>query len=343
MNKSAILLVTIAVVGIVSFNTFFVVDEFHTAIVLQFGMHMKTIHTAGLKAKVPFVQDVLHFDKRIMEWDGQANKIPTRDKKFIWVDTTARWKITDPLKYYQRVRDEFGAQKKLDDIIDGINRDVVSNAELIEIVRSTNRDMRYSEEFYTQAELQQKVKEERQKQDQELEQKGDGQIQPELLKIKEGRDEIARRIIERSKKQVGESDLGFEIIDVLIKRVNYTEEVQEKVYGRMISERQKVAEQYRAEGEGQRARILGDMEKKLKEIRSGSYRKAEEIKGKADAEATAIYANAYQKAPEFYAFLKALQNYHDSIDERTYFIFSTDNEYLKYLKHADLSEDSKSE
>lgn len=336
MNKTSIFLIVVIVVCIIVFSTFFVVDEVNTAIVLQFGKPVRTITTAGLRVKLPFIQDVIFFDKRILEWDGEANKIPTRDKKFIWVDPTARWRISDPLLFYQRVRDGNGAQRKLDDIIDGSSRDIISNTELIEIVRNSNRVLVYSEEFSTQAELEKKIQKEQieiEKESSEgtkIEESKAKRSEVENLQIKVGRDKITDLVLKRSQKDA--KDLGIEIIDVMIKRVNYTEDVQKKVFDRMVSERNKVAEQYRAEGRGERAKILGLMDKRIKEIRSESNRRSEMIRGEADAIATKIYAESYNQDPEFYVFLKVLKTYRDTIDEKTMFIFSTKNEFLKYLK-----------
>lgn len=311
MKKTWIILLSIVfILGVVVWNSLFVVDEFQSAIVVEFGKPVRTISNAGLQWKYPFIQNVLLFDKRIRAWDGEPNQIPTRDKKFIWVDTTARWRIGDPLKFYTTVSNENGARRKLDDIIDGITRDVISNVVLIEVVRNTNRELQYSEDFNQEGE--------------------EDRVLHEKLTLKTGREKITEQILKESKNNL--KDMGIEIIDVLLKRVNYTEEVRQKIYARMSSERKKVAERSRAEGQGERAKILGLMEKEVQVIRSESYRQAEEIKGKADAEAARIYAESYTQDPSFYAFWKTLQNYKDTIDDKTFLLLSTKNEYLKYLK-----------
>lgn len=337
MNRNILTLTVLIAICVVLLSSFFIVNEIESVIVLQFGRPMRTIMEADLYMKIPFIQEVKYFDRRILEWDGQANKIPTRDKKFIWVDTTARWKIKDPLLFYQSVRDELGAQKKLDDIIDGITRDVVSNTELIEVVRNSTRTLIYSDEFSTHAEKEQKFRRE-EKALPEGEGGSEAVLPPapglvEYKTVAKGRQIITEMILKRSRQDA--APLGIQIIDVLIKRINYTEDVQEKVFTRMISERKKVAEQFRSEGRGERARTLGIMERKIKEIRSGSYRQAQEIKGQADGKAAAIYAENYSKDPDFYTFLKTLQNYRETVDQKTFFLFTTQSEYLRYFKSSE--------
>ena len=292
----------------------FVVTETERVIVLQFGRPVKSIEEAGLYFKLPFFQNIVSFDKRILEWDGEPNQIPTKDKKFISVDVTARWRVVDQLQFYKSVRDELGAQKKLDDIIDGITRDIISDELLIEIVRNTNRELTYYQEFSTQQEEERRIRKEK-------------------IEIGTGRDNITKRILKGAQRDV--KNLGIDVIDVMIQRVNYTDSVRQTVFARMISERKKVAERYRAQGKGERARILGRMQKEIKAIRSESYRKAEEIKGKADAEATRIYAETYNQDPQFFAFIKSLQNYRSNIDDKTTLLFTTDNQFLKFLKSSE--------
>lgn len=317
--KKTLFFLVLLFAALIAVNGLFVVDETHTAFVLQFGEHKRTIYKAGLKWKIPLIQDVRYFDKRILEWDGEPTRVPTLDKKFIWVDTTARWKIKDPLQFFKTVRNEYGAQKKLDDIIDGITRTILSNESLIEIVRNSNRELVYSEEFAAQK-------------------REEGDISREKIDIKNGRKKIMQMIFQQSKKDA--ANLGIEIVDVLINRINYTEDVRKKVYTRMVSERRKVAERYRAEGQGERARILGRIEKEVKSIRSNSFRLAEEIKGDADAEAAGIYAKSYSQAPEFYKFVKALNNYKNIIDAKTSLIFTTQSDFLQFLKNTATSDDS---
>jgi membrane protease subunit HflC len=287
---------------------FYVVKETNQVIITQFGDPIGgTIDSPGLHIKVPFIQKANFFEKRWLEWNGDANQIPTKDKKYVWVDTYARWRISEPLTFFQRVRDERGAQSRLDDIIDGETRNTVANYDIIEIVRSTNREFEITEEI------------------QEL-----LETKEELLKINTGREKIANIILEKA--SLVTPEYGIELKDVKIKRVNYVDEVQRKVFDRMIAERQRIAAKYRSEGDGNSAEIRGQKERELKTIQSEAYRKAQEIKGKADAEATKIYASAYNLDPEFYQFMKTLEIYRIILDEKTLLLLSTDSEFLKYLK-----------
>ena len=287
---------------------FYVVKETNQVIITQFGDPIGgTIDRPGLHIKVPFIQKANFFEKRWLEWNGEANQIPTKDKKYIWVDTYARWRISEPLTFFQRVRDERGAHSRLDDIIDGETRNAVANYEIIEIVRSSNREFEITEEI------------------QEL-----LEAKEDLLKIEVGREKIAEIILEKS--SLVTPEYGIELRDVKIKRVNYVSEVQSKVFDRMIAERQRIAAKYRSEGDGNSAEIRGQKERELKTIQSEAYRKAQEIKGKADAEATKIYASAYNLDPEFYQFTKTLETYKTILDEKTWLLLSTDSEFLKYLK-----------
>jgi len=285
----------------------YTVSETEQVVITQFGEPVgKPITRAGLYFKIPFIQKVHVFDKRLLEWDGDPNQIPTLDKKYIWVDTFARWRIADPLKFFQAVHTESEAQARLDDIIDSITRDQVSSHNLIEVVRNTNRKM-----VLASQELQQ-----------ELEQT--------IEQVKVGREQLMRNILKQASKLV--PNYGIELVDVRIKRVNYVKEVREKVYDRMISERKRIAEKYRSEGQGARAEIEGRMQKELKRIRSEAYRKAQEIKGKADAEATRIYAQAYNRDPEFYSFLTTLDSYKEALKNNTRLIITTGSDFYKYLK-----------
>ncbi len=287
---------------------FYVVKETNQVIITQFGDPVGgTIANPGLHIKLPFIQKANFFEKRWLEWNGEANQIPTKDKKYVWVDTYARWRISEPLTFFQRVRDERGAQSRLDDIIDGETRNTVANYEIIEIVRSTNREFEITEEI------------------QEL-----LETKEESLEIEIGREKIAEMILEKA--SLVTPEYGIELKDVKIKRVNYVEEVQRKVFDRMIAERQRIAAKYRSEGDGNSAEIRGQKERELKTIQSEAYRKAQEIKGKADAEATKIYASAYNLDPEFYQFTTTIAAYRTSLDNKTWLLLSTDSEFLKYLK-----------
>ncbi len=312
MNKSTkniILIVVPFAILIVLLNVFYVVSETKQVIITQFGQPIgDAVIKPGLHLKVPFIQKANYFEKRWLEWDGDANQIPTKDKKFIWVDTYARWRISDPLVFFQRLRDERGAQSRIDDIIDGQTRNVIANFDLIEIVRSSNREFELTEELAIL------------------------DIAAAIPEIETGREKIAQIILEKSSEITPE--LGVELRDVKIKRINYVEEVQRKVFDRMISERKRIAAKYRSEGDGKSAEIRGEKERELKKIQSEAYRKAQEIKGKADAEATKIYANAYNRDPEFYQFMKTLETYVSTMDKDTWLLLSTDAEFLKYLKSS---------
>lgn len=309
-NTRYLLMAAGALAGlIVLFNALYIVSETDQVIITQFGEPIgDAITDAGVHAKVPFIQTTNYFEKRWLEWEGDANQIPTKDKKYIWVETYCRWKISDPLLYFQRVQDERGAFSRLDDIVDGETRNAVANFDLIEIVRSSNRTFAQSEEAVA-IDASEIVK-----------------------KIELGRDKIAKIILEKAGRITPE--FGVEIKDVQIKRVNYVEEVQRKVFERMIAERQRIASKYRSEGDGKSAEIRGQKERELKRIQSEAYRRAQELMGKADAEATRIYAQAYNLDPELYQFLKTMEAYRASLAKETWLILSTDSEFLKYLKNS---------
>lgn len=315
MNSKYILLGGIllaVVIFLLIAQPFYILYEGRQAIITQFGQPIGSAVTrAGLHVKVPFIQKVNYFEKRILEWDGYPTQIPTKDKKYIWVDTTARWRIKDPLKFFQSVYDERGAQARLDDIIDAAVRDAVTSHNLIEIVRSSNHLVEVFE---------------KQKKEEEFIEEG------ALERIKVGREKIREMVLQRAKEDVRR--YGVELIDVRIKRINYVEEVRKKVYDRMIAERKRAAERYRSEGKGIQAEIEGRTEKELKQILSQAYKDAQKIKGEADAEAARIYGDAYNKDPEFYSFLKTLQTYKNTVDSNTTIILTTDSEYLKYLKQS---------
>ena len=259
----------------------------------------------GLHFKIPFIQTANMFEKRFLEWDGFPNQVPTRDRRFIWVDTYARWRITDPLLFFQRLRDERGAQSRLDDILDGETRNAVARHDLIEIVRTSNR-----EPADTAA--------------------SDLEEAETLEPIVTGRELITREILNAAAAAVGE--LGIELLDLKFKRINYIADVQQDVFARMIAERQRIAEEFRSEGQGESARIEGERERDLARIQSEVFRAAEEIRGSADAEAIDIYADAYGRDAAFYAFTKSLETYERTMDPSTFFILGTDSELLRFLE-----------
>ncbi|MFG1691298.1 protease modulator HflC [Gemmatimonadota bacterium] len=284
----------------------YIVGETEQVVITQFGEPKgDPVTTPGLHLKLPIIQMVNRFDKRFLEWDGDPNEVPTRDKRFIHVDSYARWQITDPLLYFQRLRSEQGAQSRLDDILDGETRNVIAKHELIEVVRSSNREFTVSEEI------------------------GGASTPTSEATIEFGREQLAREVLLAA--QTRTEDLGIEILDFQFKRLNYVEEVRLEVYSRMISERQRIAEQFRSEGAGESARINGERERELKAVTSEAYRQAQEIKGLADAEAADIYAAAYNGDPEFYRFLKTMEVLTETLDSTTVLVLSTDDDFLRYL------------
>lgn len=309
MTRVAVLAVVAFIAFIVLSSALFTVKETEQVVLTQFGKPVgKPIKTPGLKLKMPFVQDVHAFDKRFLEWDGDPNQIPTKDKRFIWVDSYARWRITDPLLFFQRLRDEQGAQSRLDDILDGETRNTIAKHELIDLVRSTNRPFVVAEDI---AEL----------------------SQPEAAeRVEFGRDKLTDEVLQNARRRTG--DLGIEVLDFRIKQINYVDEVRQEVYARMISERKRIAERYRSEGAGEAARIAGEKERELRVIESEAYRAAQEVRGKADAAAADIYAAAYNRDPEFYRFLKSMGTLEESFDAETMLLLSTDSELLRYLNAA---------
>jgi membrane protease subunit HflC len=304
--KALYLVAAVAVLALLFFSTY-TVQETEQAILVQFGRPVGGLVTEpGLHFKVPLVQTVHTFDKRWLEYDGDANEIPTKDKKFIWVDTYARWRIKDPLRFFQAVRDERGAQLRLDGIIDGETRNAVASFDLIELVRSSNRAFQITED---------------------LAGIGAGEA---AAKILTGRHKIAQIVLDKAAKITPE--FGIELVDVRFKRINYTDSVQQTVFQRMVSERKRIAERSRSEGQGKAAEIRGQKERDMLAASSVGYKNAQALKGAADAKATAIYARAYGRDPEFYQFLKAMETLNLSFSEGTTAILSTDSELLKYLK-----------
>ncbi len=307
MRSTRPTLVILLVVGLfLAASSAYIVSETNQVVITQFGEPVgEPITEPGLHFKIPFIQTANMFEKRFLEWDGFPNQVPTRDRRFIWVDTYARWRITDPLLFFQRLRDERGAQSRLDDILDGETRNAVARHDLIEIVRTSNR-----EPADTAAS--------------ELEEA------ETLDPIVTGREQITREILDAAAAAVGE--LGIELLDLKFKRINYIADVQQDVFARMIAERQRIAEEFRSEGQGESARIQGERERDLAQIQSEAFRSAEEIRGNADAEAIDIYADAYGRDAQFYAFTKSLETYERTMDPSTFFILGTDSELLRFLE-----------
>jgi modulator of FtsH protease HflC len=308
MTRTQILVLVGALFGLFVLQaSMYTVAENEQVLVTEFGKIVSgTVKAPGLHWKTPFVQEIHSFDKRWLEWDGAPNQIPTRDKKYIWIDAFARWRISDPVKFYKRLRDEQSAQSRLDDIVDGEIRNVIANHDLIDIVRSSDRKFDREEE-------------------------ADDAIDDEsVFKPTLGRAQIAAMILKKASQVM--PDYGVELTDIKLKRLNYVDSVQQKVFERMISERKRIAERYRSEGGGKRAEIEGKVEREQLRIRSEAYRRAEEIRGKADAEAAHIYADAYNRDPELYAFLKTLDTYKSIVNEDTELVLSTSAPLLRYLR-----------
>jgi len=312
MNKSKYIFITILifVLFIILLDAAYIVNETEQVIITMFGKPIgQPITDAGLHFKLPYFHKTNFFDKRFLAWDGSPNQIPTKDKRFIWVDTYARWRIIDPLLFFQRLRDERSAQSRLDDILDGETRNAIANHDLVEIIRTSNRPMEVGDlmEYETESDVN--------------------------FKIKVGREKITRLIIETASPRLAE--LGIELLDVRLKRINYVEEVQRKIFERMITERKRIADKFRSEGQGEASKILGDKQRDLQQIESEAYRTAQEIMGKGDGEATQIYAQAYnqsQSAREFYQFLKTMETYRTTLSEKDWLILSTEGDYFKFLR-----------
>lgn len=295
---------------IVLANSIFILSETQQAIVTQFGRPIGGPRVdPGVNFKIPFIQKVQLFDKRYLKWDGDPNQVPTKDKKFIFVDTYARWQITDPLQFFIRLRDERSGKSRLDDILDGETRNAIASYDLLDIVRSTNRDPEVTEDFLEEIDV--------------------------LEDIKVGRVRIEKLILDKVNQRT--ADLGIKVLDFKFKRMNYVEEVRNNVYDRMISERIRIADKFKSEGQGEARKTQGNKERDLAQIQSEAFKEAEAIKGRADAEATSIYASAYNKSPqarELYSFVRSLETLEKSFDEKTSIILSTDSDIYKILKSS---------
>ena len=305
------IVIALVIIGILLiFSSAYVVDETEQVVITQFGRVVgKPINTPGLNFRIPFIQNANYFPKNLLRWDGDPGQVPTMDKTFIWVDPFARWKIVDPVKFFQTVNNTVSAAGRLDDIIDPAVRNFITSFSLIEAVRSTNRELDLDTFDYGAGDSTKKT--------------------VSTYTIHTGREKITQGIMKQAQPKLAK--FGIELVDVKIKRINYVEQVRESVYGRMIAERKQIAEKFRSEGKGEAQKILGEKERDLKQITSEAYRKAQEIRGKADAEATKIYADAYGVDPEFYSFSKTLEIYGQAFDKNNSLILSTESEFLKYL------------
>ncbi len=318
--RTVFLIILALIILIIGSSALYITDETEQAIITQFGKPVSgAIRTAGLHFKIPFIQKVTVFEKRLIEWDGSPQEIPTEDNKFIHIDTFARWKIDDPLSFYKSIRTENAAQSRLDDLLDGAIRDEVAIHNLQEIVRSSDRPMSILT-FETQDVG-----------------TTDSVRVTKTIKIKGSRKQITQNVVTSVEKKLKDLDLGVSVVDFRFKRIDYNKEVEEKVFQRMISEQQRIAEKYLAIGQGEKERIMGMIEQRKKEILSKAYRESQTIRGKADGEATNIYASAYDQSPQsrsFYSFTRTLTAYQTALDSTTTLLLSTDNEFLKVLDSA---------
>lgn len=307
----------LAALSILLIASTYIVYETDQVIITQFGKPKSgVVADPGIHFKVPFIDKVNRFEKRFLEWDGDRNELPTRDKRYIFVDTYARWRIADPLQFFQRVRDERSAQSRLDDILDGATRDAVASHDLVELIRTSNREF--------------------QEIDNSDAADADQSDNAVYQKIEVGRSGIATSILNEAAPKTLE--LGIELLDLRFKRIKYIDEVQRKIFERMITERKRIADQYRSEGQGEASKILGDKERELQKIQSEAFKEAEEIRGDADAEATRIYAAAYDRSNstrDFYRFLKTMESYDQAITEKDLLILSTENDFFRFLKDID--------
>jgi membrane protease subunit HflC len=310
-------LAILAVLGVgayIATNSIYTVSEVEQAIITQFGKPVGApVTTAGLKFKIPFIQDVNPIDRRVLEWDGNPSDMPTKDKLYISVDLYARWRITDPLQYFLRLRDERSAQSRLDDILGSETRNAVAKHELIEIIRTTKDRVPLRDALLTAAEREQDI--------------------GSLVPIQKGRRLVEQEIFAEAAAKI--RVFGVELLDIRFKRINYNESVRPKIYDRMISERRQIAERFLSEGNGEAARIRGNRVRDLNKIQSEAYRQVEEIRGVADAKATEIYAKAYNQSPEavkFYEFTRTMQAYKSIIADNTTIVLSTDSDLFKFLK-----------
>ena len=314
MNKVIAVVVLLVLGTYVTASSVYTVNEVEQMIITQFGKPVgEPVTTAGLKFKVPYIQDVNPIDKRVLEWDGPPADMPTKDKLYISVDLFARWRITDPLQYFLRLRDERSAQSRLDDILGSETRNAVAKHELIEIIRTTRDRVPLRDALLTDAERKQEI--------------------GSLVPIQKGRKQVEAEIFAAAAEKV--RVFGIELLDIRFKRINYNESVRPKIYDRMISERRQIAERFLSEGNGEAARIRGNRVRDLNKIQSEAYREVEEIRGVADAKATEIYASAYNRSPEsaaFYEFTRTMQSYKSIIGDNTTLVLSTDSELFKFLK-----------
>lgn len=309
-TASAIVIIVLVVAAIIGWESLYTVNETERVLITQFGKPVGDIvDEAGLKVKIPFIQTVNRIEKRILVWDGSANDMPTKDKLYITVDTFGRWRIKDPLQYFLRLRDERSAQSRLEDILGSETRNAVARHELIEIIRTSKDRTPEVDPVLAEVDI------------------------STLLPITRGRKRIEADILEAASGKLAE--FGIELLDIRFKRVNYNESVRQKIYARMISERDQIADRFRSEGAGEAARIIGNKERELQSIVSEAYRTIQVIEGDADAKATDIYAKSYNQSADaikFYQFLKTLETYRRVVDSDTTLVLSTDSDLMGLMK-----------
>lgn len=314
-NISKLALIPILILAaFVLFSSIYTVDEVEQVIITQFGKPVgEPVVEAGLKFKIPFIQEVNPLDRRVLEWDGAPSDMPTKDKLYISVDLFARWRIVDPLQYFLRLRDERSAQSRLDDILGSETRNAVAKHELIEIIRTTKDRVPLRDSVLASGER--------------------GSLMGALVPIEKGRKLVEQEIFISAAEKV--SVFGIELLDIRFKRINYNESVRPKIYDRMISERRQIAERFLSEGNGEAARIRGNRVRELNKIQSEAYREVEEIRGLADAKASEIYTSAYNQSPqavEFFEFTRVMASYQAIIGDSTTMVLSTDSDLFKFLK-----------
>lgn len=311
MNKSGIFIILAALICVGLFMSAYIIDEREQIIITQFGKKVGDPKTEpGLKFRIPVIQKVNRFNKTLLVWDGEKGELPTSNKTYIWVDTFARWKIADPFLFFQRCKNERGALIRIGDIINPAVKNAVASYPLIETVRNTTRKM-----------------------DMLLDELSENEKVKTNHSVETGRSKIMKEVLMAAKPKL--ADMGIDLIDVTVKRLNYRDDVRESVYDRMIAERTQIVEKLRSQGRGEAQKILGDKEKKLKEITSNAYKTAQKIKGEADGKATKIFAEAFGKDAEFYSFIKTLEVYSDSLDEKSTLVLSTESDFLKYMKSVE--------
>lgn len=330
-QNNLILMISFLVLSVIIlvFSSAYVVPEGRQAVITQFGKPVRSVNQAGLHFKLPLIQEIRRIDSRILSWDGNPNQIPTKDKKYIEVDTTARWKIVDPLMFIQTVQSEQGARSRLDAILDGITRDVISGHNLVEAVRNSNTILDVIAKIEEEKKNMKDKNVEKDVNLIETQEEVTGDVEP----IQIGREKLSSLIIKRAKEEL--KPLGIELIDVQLRRIAYEKSVQEKVYGRMISERERIAEKILSFGKGEQAKIQGKTDKDLKKIESKAYRRVQQIKGEAEAEAINIYAKSLRQSPEFYRFIRTLEAYEKSLPKETQLILSSQSRFWEVLRNGE--------